>query len=210
MTSKKTIILASQSRDRKKLLSNACIPHEVIVSEYVESPHEELSSKELSLFHAHGKALSVQKLVADNPNMIQTTEYIIIAADSVVDLNGKILGKATDKEHAIRMLNDLMGKTHLLITGVVIFDSDEDTTSEYVGTTEVKFSSLTEDEVESYVTYSNEYRWRAGSYSMFDRASVFIESISGSPSNVIGLPMEFVYQELKKLGVNLLHFRDEK
>ena len=69
------------------------------------------------------------------------------------------------------------------------------------------FSPLDDEEIIDYITYSDEYKWRAGSYSMFDRASIFIESISGSPSNVIGLPMDFIYKELKKLGVNLLKIK---
>jgi septum formation protein len=210
MTSTKTIILASQSRDRRRLLSNAGIPHKIIISKYEEKPQAGLSSRELALFHARGKANSVEKMLEVNPNLIQSKEFIIIAADTVVDLNGTILGKARNKQHAIKMLNMLMGKTHSLITGVIIFDSESETSIEHISITNVKFSSLSPKEVEDYVNFSEEYRWRAGSYSMFDRASVFIESISGSPSNVIGLPMEFIYQELKKGRINILRYPQKK
>jgi septum formation protein len=204
MKSSKTIILASQSRDRKRLFSNAKIPHVVIVSEYEEKLLPGLSSKELALFHACGKALSVQKMIETNRNLISTMHFIIISADTVVDIEGEILGKSKNKSHAIEMLRKLMGKTHLLITGVVVYDSESDSSVEHIDTTEVRFASLTEEEISDYVTYGDEYKWRAGSYSMFDRASVFIESISGSPSNVIGLPMHFIYNQLKMYGVNLL------
>ena len=88
-------------------------------------------------------------------------------------------------------------------------DLSENNSTEHVNCTSVKFSLLTAEEILYYVTYSDEYKWRAGCYSMFDRASVFIESISGSPSNVIGLPMEFVYSQLKKLGLNLLKIEEK-
>ncbi len=204
MTLQKTIILASQSRDRKRLLSNANIPHTVIISKYEENPQPGLASKELALFHARGKLSSVQKIVNNEQNLIPTDHYIIIAADTIVDFKGDILGKAKNKGHAIQTLQKLRGKTHILTTGVVIYDSESDISVEHIDVTEVRFSSLTDEEITDYVTFSDEYRWRAGSYSMFDRASVFIESITGSPSNVIGLPMDFVYKELKKIGVNLL------
>ncbi len=210
MNLNKTIILASQSRDRKRLLSNAAIPHVVIVSDYEELPKPVLSSKELALSHAKGKAHSVNQILKINPNLIPTKEFIIIAADTVVDLKGEILGKAKNKAHAIEMLKKLMGKIHSLITGVVVFDSKTESTSEFVDTTKVEFSALTDEEIEDYVNFCDEYRWRAGSYSMFDRASVFIKNISGSPSNVIGLPMDFTYSQLKKYGVDLLKIKNKE
>ena len=142
--------------------------------------------------------------------MIPTDQFIIIAADTVVDFKGEILGKAKNVSHANRTLKKLMGKTHALTTGVVIYDSESETSIEYIDITEVRFSYLSDEEINDYITFSDEYKWRAGSYSMFDRASVFIESISGSPSNVIGLPMDFVYKELKKFGVNLLKIENKK
>ncbi len=210
MNLNKTIILASQSRDRKRLLLNAAIPHVVIVSDYNESHKPGLSSKELVSLHAKGKANSVKQLLKINPKQIPTKDFIIIAADTVVDINGEILGKAKNKIHAIIMLKKLMGNTHSLITGVIIFDSETNATSEFVDATEVEFSPLSDDEIEDYVSFCDEYRWRAGSYSMFDRASIFIRHISGSPSNVIGLPMEFTYTQLKKYGVDLLKIKNKE
>jgi len=210
MKLQKTIILASQSRDRKRLLSNANIPHTVIVSKYDEKDRPGLSPKELALFHARGKSSSVKIILRNEQNLIPTDQYIIIAADTIVDFKGEILGKAKNETHANQILKKLMGKTHSLTTGVVIYDSESETSIEYIDITEVRFSSLSEEEITDYITFSDEYKWRAGSYSMFDRASVFIESISGSPSNVIGLPMDFVYKELKKFGVNLLKIENKK
>ena len=207
MQPRKTIILASQSRDRKRLLTNAAIPHKVIKSNYEEIFQPDLTSKELALFHAKGKALSVQKMIEMDPKLILTNHFIIIAADTVVDFKKDILGKAKNKAHAKEMLKKLMGNTHLLITGVILYDSESNRFAEYVDSTEVEFSSLTDEEIANYVNFSEEYKWRAGSYSMFDRASVFIKSISGSPSNVIGLPMEFTYNQLKEFGINLLKIK---
>lgn len=207
MNTQKTILLASQSKDRKRLLSNAKIPHVVIVSAYEENSQPRFTSQQLVLHHAWGKALSVQDQLGKNPELIETTNYIIIAADTVVDYNGEILGKAKNQTHAIEILKKLVGNTHTLITGVVVYDSETDTSSEYVDKTSVKFSPLNEQQIIDYITYSDEYKWRAGCYSMFDRASIFIESISGSPSNVIGLPMDFIYKELKRFGLDLLRLK---
>ncbi|MBN2157391.1 MAG: septum formation protein Maf [Candidatus Lokiarchaeota archaeon] len=207
MEPKKTIILASQSRDRKRLLSNANIPHIVIVSDYKERNTMDLSSTQLCILHAKGKAYSVRLMLEKNPILIQTPQYVIIAADTIVDFRGELIGKAENISCAKEILQKLMGNTHVLMTGVVIYDSESDTTVEYIDKTDVKFAELSDEEIENYVTYSDEYKWRAGSYSMFDRASVFIESISGSPSNVIGLPMSFVYQQLKKFGINILKLK---
>ena len=198
-----------KSRDRKRLLSNASIPHTVIVSKYEENPQPKLTSRELTLFHARGKASSVKKLLKINPNLIPTIHYLIIAADTVVDYNGETLGKAKNQAHAIETLKKLVGNTHTLITGVVLYNSETETSSKYVDSTSVKFSFLTDEEIIDYVSHSDEYKWRAGCYSIFDRASIFIESISGSPSNVIGLPMDFIYKELKKSGVDLLKIEEE-
>lgn len=208
MTSTKTIILASQSRDRKRLLTNAKIPHVIIVSDYDEKLQSGMSSKQLALHHAHGKANSVNEMVKKNSDLIPTDKFIIIAADTVVDFNGEILGKAKNPDHAKETLKKLMGNTHKLITGVVILDSESHITSEYVDCTSVEFSPLSEKEISDYINFSDEYKWRAGCYSMFDRASVFIESVTGSPSNVIGLPMDYIYKELKKFGFNILKIKE--
>ncbi len=206
----KTIILASQSRDRKRLFSNAFIPHVVVVSEYEEIPQSNLLSKDIALLHARGKMNSVRNLIESKSILLETQFYVIVAADTVVDFEGEPIGKAKDKDHAIKMLRRLMGNTHTLITGVIIYDSESSITAEYIDSTQVTFANLSSEEIRDYVTYSDEYKWRAGSYSMFDRASVFIKSISGSPSNVIGIPMDFVYSQLKKFGINLLQFTQKK
>jgi len=204
---RKTIILASQSKDRKRLFSNARIPHIVIISKYEEKSQPTLSPKELALFHARGKLASAREIVESNKAVLIATEhYVIIAADTLVELEGEIIGKAKDRSHAIQILKKLMGKIHTLITGVVVYDSETNTSAERVDTTQVRFSSLSEQEIIDYVTNSDEYKWRAGSYSMFDRASVFIESVSGSPSNVIGIPMDFIFSQLKKFNINILEF----
>jgi len=209
MTSTKTIILASQSRDRKRLLKSSKIPHVVIISEYEEEIQPKMSSKQLALHHAHGKANSVVKMVRENPLLISTDSFIIIAADTVVDFNGETIGKAKDQAHAMETLKKLVGKTHSLITGVVIYDSETDTATDYQDSTLVKFSSLSDDEIRDYITHSDEYKWRAGCYSIFGRASIFIESISGSPSNVIGLSMDFVFRTLKKYGLSVLKMNNK-
>ncbi len=199
MISNKTIILASGSRDRKEIFEKSGIPFRIIVSNYEEKydENENLSPEELVIYLAKGKLETVKKKV-------KKPSYIIISADTIVDFNGNILGKAKNKEEAFRTLKLLSGKKHNLITGVCIYDSESDVTEEIYDKTIVEFVNLDDSEIWNYINHSNEYIGRAGAYSLRERAGFFIKSIEGSPSNVIGLPINLIYQVLKKFGVNLL------
>ncbi|MHA1729483.1 MAG: Maf family protein, partial [Promethearchaeota archaeon] len=105
---------------------------------------------------------------------------------------------------ASKILQILSGNVHKLITGVAIYDSESENSDEFFDLTEVKFAKLDPDEIEMYLSNSDEYKNRAGAYSLSEQAGLFIERINGSPSNVIGLPMDKIYSTLKKFGINLL------
>ena len=202
----KKIILASGSRDRKQILELLKIPFKIIVSDYDEDKSIKLVPTDLSIYLANGKLNAVKDKIENDKKFSYLIDpgYIIIAADTIVSFNNTVIGKAKDKDDAFRILKSFSGEKHELITGTVLYDSESGQTVEFSDTTEVEFENLSDNEVLSYLNNSEEYKGRAGAYSLRERAGLFIKSINGSPSNVIGLPVDKIYQNLKNFGVNLL------
>ncbi len=204
---KKTLILASGSKDRKILLENIGIPFEIIVSDFDEDDNRaDLSHHELVIYLAKGKLQAVRdKINNDNEYLrIKNLNYVIIAADTVVSFKGEVIGKPKDKKDAFRTLRLFSGKIHTLITGVAMFDSEENKLVDFYASTGVKMAELTDNEIENYLINCDEYKNRAGAYSLSERAGLFIESINGSPSNVIGLPIEKIWKKLKDFKIEIL------
>ncbi|TFG30484.1 MAG: septum formation protein Maf [Promethearchaeota archaeon] len=197
----KPIVLASKSIDRKKILNRAKIPFEILVTTINEERFKNEISDPVKLVKklAQAKVLNAKEMLANEGN-----DAIIIAADTIVELNGEIIGKARDKEHAFYILKKLAGKTHNLITGITVTETYNSKLIKDYDSTKVKFLDLTEDEIWGYLE-TEEWKERAGAYSIREKASLFIESIQGSPSNVIGLPMNKIFRILKEdFNINLL------
>ena len=198
----KRIYLASKSIDRATLLKNVNIPFDFLMTDTDEEPYKKkYRSNPIKLVEALAKAK------AKNAKTLLTKEKrdsVIIAADTIVELDGEIIGKAKTERQAFQTLKRLMGRTHNLITGVAITETNTANNVFTHDSTEVKFMELTDEEIWGYVD-SKEWKGRAGAYSISNKASLFIESINGSPSNVKGLPMSKIYEILKeKFDVNLL------
>lgn len=195
------IILASKSPDRKELFKQARIPIEVLKPDVDEEQLKKVIKNPIQLVMelARTKGLYVKKIVQRSKK-----EGIIIAADTVVELNGEIIGKAIDEQEAFINLKKLIGKTHNLITGIAITNSYESKVITDYETTAVKFVKLSDDEIKTYIK-SGDWKGRAGAYAITEKASLFIEDIQGSPSNVIGLPMHKIFLILKNsFNFNLL------
>jgi septum formation protein len=196
------IILASKSPDRKKLFEQAGIEFNVLKIDVDEEELKKLIKKPISLVIelAKAKALSAKKVMQKSKK-----EGIIIAADTIVELNGEIIGKATNEQNAFKILKKLIGKTHNLLTGIAITKSyDSKIITDYESTA-VNFLKLSDREIRNYIR-SGEWKGRAGAYAITEKASLFIECIQGSSSNVIGLPMHKIFLILKdKFGFNLLN-----
>lgn len=202
----KIIILASSSQDRKNLFDRIKIPYKIIISNYEEIEDPTMQAESLTIYLAEGKMKAVLDKILKDPNYYEIREksYFIIAADTLVECSGETLSKTNNKNRAFEILSKLSGKIHKLITGVVIYDSDSRAVSRFYDSTTVKFLNLTESDIWNYLNNCNEWQGRAGSYSLQERASLFVETIEGSPSNVIGLPMNKIYKELKRFGLDLL------
>jgi nucleoside triphosphate pyrophosphatase len=189
----KEIILASQSPRRKQLLEWAEIPFRVVVKETDERFPVDSNPTEATIHIARNKALAIADGV-DNG-------VIILAADTIVVINEEILGKPTDRDHAIQTLQRLAGKTHDVITGVAIMQGKKEYT--FAESTSVTFHELTEEQIIFYIDNYKPYD-KAGAYAIQEWIGVVgIKSISGDFYNVMGLPVSRVYQALQNPALYL-------
>ena len=196
----KKIILASKSIDRKKEFNRLNIPFETIITDIDEGYYKRIFSNPVELVKeiAKAKALKAKNLLK-NKNI----EAIIIAADTIVEFEGKIIGKAKNKAQAFQILKSLINRSHNLITGVAITELNDPKVVVDYDCTIVTFLDISDNEIRNYIN-TEEWKGRAGAYSIRDKASLFIKEIRGSPSNVIGLPMQKIFEILKKdFGLNL-------
>ena len=195
------IVLASRSADRNRLLENIKLPFEVFITNVDENKYKTRFSNPIELVKQLAKA---KALNAKDSLSKEGKKVIIIAADTVVELNGEIIGKAKNEENAFHILKKLAGKVHNLITGFAITETNNSKLIVEYDSTSVKFINLIDKEIWSYIK-SGEWKGRAGAYSIREKASLFIEAIQGSSSNVIGLPMHKIYKILKsEFNYNLL------
>jgi septum formation protein len=185
-----TIILASASPRRTELMALAGIEFDVMPADIDETvlPGEEAS--------AHVMRLSREKADA----VAGTTDgRFFIGADTVVVLDGRIMGKPVDEEEAFRMLSALSDRSHEVITGFSVFDKISGIHLTRCVRTEVTFKELSEREIRAYIATGCPMD-KAGAYAMQGGAVHFIRSICGSYTNVIGLPMTELYESLSQLG----------
>jgi septum formation protein len=192
------IILASQSPRRKQLLEWAEIPFEIVVRSTDETFPEGLAIEEIPIYIARQKAIAVKNsLMEAGKAEIESTT--ILAADTVVVLDTRIIGKPVDREDAITILTSLSGKTHEVITGVVIQVGNKEIA--FSDITEVDFHSLTGNQIEFYVDKYKPYD-KAGAYAIQEWIGVVgIKSVKGDFYNVMGLPVSRVVQELQNMDL---------
>lgn len=192
----KEFILASQSPRRKQLLEWAEMTFEIIVQSTDESFPSDLSIEQVPIHIARQKALAVSTHVQTAFHK-QYAQMPILAADTIVVLNGRVIGKPTDRSDAIQILQSLSGQTHHVITGVVILNSQQEIA--FSDITEVKFHPLSLEQISNYVDKYKPYD-KAGAYAIQEWIGVVgIESIKGDFYNVMGLPVSRVVKALEQL-----------
>jgi septum formation protein len=197
------IILASKSRDRFELFNRLNIPFEVLNTRVNENKYKKQFSEPIELV----KELAKAKVLKAKEMLINKEKgTIMIAADTIVELNDKIIGKALNEKEAFIMLKTLVNHPHNLITGIAITEIGDNKLVVDYDSTIVTFLDLTDDDIRNYIQ-TGEWKGRAGAYSSRDRASLFIKEIQGSPSNVIGLPMQKIYEILRReFNLNLFEW----
>ncbi len=179
------LILASASPRRQEILRNAAIPFETCPAEVDECRREGESARDYVLRLAEAKARA-----AARPGKT------VLGADTVVVVEGRILGKPADRDEAKSMLRLLSGRAHDVLTGVCLLDSGACRT--FVERTVVRFKELGDQEVQAYVD-SGEPLDKAGAYGIQGAASKFVERIEGCYFNVVGLPIARVHAILQSL-----------
>lgn len=182
------IILASSSPRRREILKNAGFEFTVRVSDADESLPDGICAPDAV------KLLSRRKAEAVYGTLIPGD--IIVAADTVVELSGKILGKPRDSEDAFLMLSALSGKTHSVYTGVTLLSGS--TADTFAVKTEVEFFELTKAEIREYIL-SGEPADKAGAYGIQGKGSLLVKGIHGDYFNVMGLPVSETARRIKKL-----------
>lgn len=182
------IILASRSPRRQQLLQELGIKFEVVVRDYDESYPEELKGKEIAEFLSGEKARHYLAEINDNE--------IIITADTIVWCNDKVLGKPADAEEAKNMIRELSGNVHDVITGVTLLSNKKEKT--FTDLTRVTFEEMSREEISYYVENFKPFD-KAGAYGIQEWIGITACSrIEGSYFNVVGLPVQKLYKELKE------------
>ncbi|KKP77953.1 MAG: septum formation protein Maf [Candidatus Moranbacteria bacterium RIFOXYA12_FULL_35_19] len=197
MIQQRKIVLASESSRRKALLEQMGLEFEVCESEYEEDMAVMSDPYELVKFLARKKGEDVAKHYED---------AIIISGDTFTIFEEKFIGKPKDEEDAKQTLRNFSGKTHEIISGFAIIDTKNKITINDFGKALVKFRDLSEEEIADYVA-TKEPLSRGGAYGMMELGAVIIESIEGDFYSVIGLPLNKIYPELKKMGVDILKMK---
>lgn len=183
------IILASASPRRKELLTQLGVEFEVLISDVEEVITETEPNRVV-------EELSVQKAEA----VFRRTEgdVMVIGADTVVAMDGNILGKPRSEEQAVEMLKRLQAREHCVYTGVTLYvrKGENETRNTFSEGTIVKFYPMTDGEIRRYVE-TGEPMDKAGAYGIQGLGARFVEKISGDYNNVVGLPISRLYQEIK-------------
>ena len=177
------LVLASQSPRRKELLEVLGIPFSVVVSTADETPHKGELPENYVARVARAKGLEVAA---------QVSHSVVLSADTVVTVDGEILGKPVDREDAVRMLEKLSGREHAVFTAVCVMDQSTGRMREAIDRTRVWFSAMTREQILDYIDRENVMD-KAGAYAIQGFASVYIPKIEGSYSNVMGLPLSLVW-----------------
>ena len=187
------MILASQSPRRRELLGQMGFSFTVRPAKGEELPHPELTPAQLVEELARQKALEVSAEAA--------SDDVVVAADTVVAIDGKVLGKPHDKVHAAEMLSALSGREHTVYTGVAV-KRGETLLVEHEAT-QVRFRPLTEREIDLYIQ-TGEPMDKAGSYGIQGYGALLVEGIRGDYFNVVGLPICRLGRMLAQVGEDAL------
>lgn len=183
------IVLASNSPRRKELLGGLGLPFDVRTKQGIDESYPEgLNGEQIALHISKKKAEAYKSDMAD--------DELIITADTIVYVDGEVLGKPKDKEDARRMFKLMSGREHQVITGVCVVAKEK--TMQFASVTDVTFTQLEDEEIDYYINNYKPYD-KAGAYGIQEWIGyVGITGIRGSYFNVVGLPVQRLYTALKQ------------
>jgi septum formation protein len=182
------LILASRSPRRQQLLLEMGLKFDVVIKDYKEIYPEDLDGESIARHIAHEKAVLFKDEISDNE--------IVITADTIVWCNGMVLGKPLNTDDAVRILKEISGNTHEVITGVCLYSSFKEKT--FSVSTKVTFDILSTEEINYYIEKFKPFD-KAGAYGIQEWIGLIACShIEGSYFNVVGLPVQRLYKELKE------------
>lgn len=187
----KRIILASGSPRRSELLKTIGLDFDVIPDDTPENADMSMPPEEVVMYLAGFKGNNVQRKLEGIENAL------VISADTVVVLDGKIIGKPKTRKEAFEMLTSLSGRSHRVYTGVCVCDVSSGKTESFFECTEVFFKTLTPEEIEAYIK-TGEPMDKAGAYGIQEYGAAFVEGIHGDYFNVVGLPVCKLCKTLKE------------
>lgn len=188
------IILASASPRRAELLYQIGVKFELVPSQIEERPHPDEAPPDYITRIARAKVIAVAR---------QQESGLIIGADTVVVLDGRLLGKPVDNHEAKNMLKQLSGRWHAVMTGVALYDVESRHEVADYEKTLVKFAQLTDREIDWYV-HTGEPKDKAGAYGIQGLGGLFVDEIAGNYYNVVGLPIPLVYRLARRLGYSFV------
>jgi septum formation protein len=169
------------------LLRQCGVVFDVLPAAVPECDHEHLTVAEVCLLNAHRKARTVAK---------QHPDRLVLAADTLVALGSRRLGKPADRAEAFRMLAELAGRAHEVVTGVCLLELRHHRERLFAETTTVEFRPLREEQINAYLSLVNPLD-KAGAYAIQEHGERIVAGIRGSYTNVIGLPLERLLDELR-------------
>jgi septum formation protein len=183
------LVLASTSPQRRTILEQLGIPFDVVAPRYVEDDAPGLGPEELVRRHAEGKARSVHH-----------DGQLTLGVDTAVVLDGRVYGKPADRDHAARMLRDLSGRTHTVVSGLCLLGPELVLETQ---ATDVTFRDLTPEALDTYLA-SGEWDGRAGAYAVQGLGGRLVERVEGDYLNVVGLPGSLLVTVLEHQAPKLL------
>jgi septum formation protein len=189
------LVLGSGSPRRREILESLGLVFDVVVPDVDETRHPDEPPQGY-----------VERVARSKAEAVAGPGLVVVAADTTVVHEGKVLGKPGHPEEARTMLRRLQGSKHEVFTGLAVaFEGPADRIASLVAATEVEMVPMTEEEISAYVA-TNEPMDKAGAYALQGRAGVFVSAVRGSPSNVIGLPVHLLPRLFRAEGYELDQF----
>jgi septum formation protein len=191
-----SLILASGSPRRRDLLSRLAVPFATVPADIAETERPGEAPRELA------ERLAREKAEAVVAQLGRTPRRVVLGSDTIVVIGAEVLGKPRDPEHALALLRKLTGRTHLVITGIAVVESDSGRTRSRVVESRVTLRKADEEELRDYVA-TGESLDKAGAYALQGEGRRFVAAVEGSETNVIGLPLEETQAMLLDAGVEI-------